>query len=140
MLTDAVELLKRKVRVDGHLASPVEVARAAAALAEFNRQSGSDFGLGAHLKSIVMRIRERPSYTAAAHVRLVQSAWRIKWWEKQAKKRRGRTTPAVVYGNERCFENVVQDAVDEKAGREPETCRPGGARRFERSTPISEDL
>lgn len=135
---DARELLGQRRRVDRRLVSVEEMVKAAAAISEFNRQSGSEFGLGAHLTPIVMRIRDRPGYDAEAHVRLVQSAWRIQWWRRSARK--GRVAPNVLYGSTGCFENVVQDAVDEKAGRTPESCRPGGARRFERSTPIEADL
>lgn len=87
---------------------------AAASLAEFNRQAGTDFGLGANHGSIVMRIRERPSWDAPRHIRLVQSAFRFRWWERQGSSRR--PTPAVIWGNERCFEQVVQDAVEEARG------------------------
>lgn len=118
MLIDARELLRRKTRVDGRQVTPEEMGCAVAALAEFNRQAGSQFGVGAHLRAVVMRVRERPSMDAAKHVRLVQSAWRRKWWERNGRGRRA--TPAVVYGNERVFEAVVQDAVDEAAGRPPE--------------------
>lgn len=118
LLADAAELARRKTKVDGKIVQPAEMVIAAAAVAEVNRQAGSDFGLGAHLRAIVMRARERPSYDAAAHVRLVQSAWRVKWWEKRGKG--GRPTPAVVYGHAGVFEQVVQDAVDEKHGRTPD--------------------
>jgi hypothetical protein len=117
LLADAGELLRRKKRVDGQQVRPGEMIVAAAAIAEFNRQADSDFGLGAHVVSLVMRIRERPSYTAEAHVRLVQSAFRIAWWKKNGR-RGGRPTPAVIYGHAGVFEQVVQDATDEKRGRE----------------------
>lgn len=134
MQTDAAELLKRKVKVGGRIVSEAEMGKAAAALAEFNRQAGSEFGLGAHLTPLVGRIRERPSYDAEALVRLVQSAWRLKWWERNGKTRRA--TPAVVFGNAACFENVVQDAVDEKAGHE----RPAQRGRFERTKGREDEL
>lgn len=130
MLAEALEHLRRKFRVDGRIVTSPEMARAASALAAFNRQAGSEFGLGAHLRPIVMRIRERPAYDSAALVRLVESAWRIKWWEKSGRRGR-RATPAVVFGNTACFENVVQDAIDEKKGRPPEE-PGGGSRRFTR--------
>lgn len=118
MRRDGAELIARKTKVDGKIVNVDEMVIAAAALAEFNRQSGSDYGLGAHLKPIVMRIRERPSYSADAHVRLVQSAFRIRWWdrdrERAGQRPGGRVKPNVIYGNARCFENVVQDAIDEK--------------------------
>lgn len=117
MLVEALEHLRRKVRVDGRQVTSPEMARAATAIAAFNREADSEFGLGHHLRAVVMRIRERPSFDAAAYVRLVESAWRIKWWEKQGRKGR-RATPAVIFGNSGCFENVVQDAVDERRGRE----------------------
>lgn len=116
MREDAATLLKRKAKVGGQIVTVEEMSLAAVALAEFNRQADSEFGLGAHLKPLVGRIRERPSYGAGEHVRLVRSAWRLKWWERAAGGSR-RATPAVMYGNERVFEAVVQDAVDEKAGR-----------------------
>lgn len=113
---DGVELLRRKTKVDGRIVTPPEMARAAAALAEFNRQADSGLGLGPNLRNVVMRIRERPSWDAAKHVRLVQSAFRIKWWERQGRRRGGRLTPAVIYGNERVFEAVSEDAKDEAKG------------------------
>jgi hypothetical protein len=118
MVQDAGEQLRRKVKVDGRLVTPREMSLVAVVMAEFNRQSGSDYGIGAHVKPIVGRIRERPSYDAGAHVRLVQSAWRLRWWERNGRGRR--PTPAVIYGNAGVFEQVVQDAVDEKAGKAPD--------------------
>lgn len=132
---DANELLRRKTRVDGRQVTVTEITIAAAAVAEFNRQSGSEFGLGAHLRPIVMRVRERPSYDFGAHVRLVQSAWRLKWWEKRGR-RRGRPTLAVIYGHAGVFEQVVQDAVDEKSGRASEDAPRG---QFDRTKGSVED-
>lgn len=117
---DALGLLRQKRRVDGRVVVAEEIAVAVAALAEFNRQAGAEHGLGANLTPLVMRVRERPAYDADAHVRLVQSAWRVKWWERQRGGSKRRPTPAVIYGNERVFEAVVQDAVDEKAGKTPQ--------------------
>lgn len=122
LLADARELLRRKSKVGGRLVTVAEMACAAAAVAEINRQSGSEFGIGAHLPAIVGRVRERPSYDPAAHTRLVQSAWRLKWWERSGAGRR--PTPAVIYGNARVFEQVVQDAVDERKGTTRETTEP----------------
>lgn len=116
LVLDAGELMRRKTKVDGRLVTPDEMAIVVAVISEFNEQSGSDFGIGAHVRPIVGRIRERPSYDAGMHVRLVQSAWRIKWWERSGRGRR--PTPAVIYGNAGVFEQVVQDAVDEKKGIE----------------------
>lgn len=132
MREDAAKLLKRKVKVAGHVVTPAEMAKAAAALCEFNRQASSDYGLGAHLTPVVGRIRERPSYDAAALVRLVQSAWRLKWWERNGRGGR-RATPAVIFGNVGCFENVVQDAIDEKNGKSPADVPPTGGGRFRRT-------
>jgi hypothetical protein len=129
LLADAGELLRRKQKVGTQLVRPEEMVIAAAAIAEFNRQADSDFGLGAHVRAVVGRIRERPSYTADAHVRLVQSAFRLKWWEKFG--RGGRATPAVIYGNAAVFEQVVQDATDEKKGRAVADT-PQRRKRFER--------
>lgn len=113
MRSDAEALLKRKAKVDSRLVTPDEMRVAAAALAEFNRQAGSDYGLGANMRSIVMRIRDRPSAGADVHVRLVQSAWRVRWWERTGNGRK--PSPNVIYG-EKSFENVWQDAVDEAKG------------------------
>lgn len=122
MLDDAAELLRQKRKVDGRLVTPEEMARAAAAVAAVNRVSGSEFALGGHFRAIVMRVRDHPSWDAAKHVRLVESAWRLKWWERNGRGRR--PTPAVVYGNERVFEQVVQDAVQEKRGETPDGPKP----------------
>lgn len=118
IVEDAEALLRQKRRVDGRVVTVAEMERAAAAIDEFNKAAGSDFGLGAHLTPLVMRLRERPSLDAAKARRLVQSAWRIKWWERNGRKGR-RATPAVVFGNAGCFENVVQDAVQEAKGETP---------------------
>lgn len=115
MLEDARALLISKRKVDGRLVTEPEMLVAAAALAEFNRQMDADFGLGAQLTAIVMRIRDRPSWDAAKHIRLVQSAWRIKWWTKNGSRRRA--APCVIWGNPRVFEQVAQDAKDEATGR-----------------------
>jgi hypothetical protein len=132
MREDAAKLLKRKVKVGGHVVTPAEMAKAAAAVSAFNAAAGSDYGLGAHLTPVVGRIRERPSYDAPALVRLVQSAWRLKWWERNGRGGR-RATPAVIFGNSACFENVVQDATDEKAGKSPAEVPPTGGGRFRRT-------
>jgi hypothetical protein len=116
MLRDVEGLLKAKTKVAGRVVTEAEMRVAAAALSEYNRQAGSDFGLGANLTGIVGRIRERPSWDAAKHRRLVRSAWRIRWWEKRNGGAR-RPTPQVIYGNARVFEQVAQDAADELAGR-----------------------
>jgi len=115
LVKDGYELLRRKTKVDGRLVTREEMAIVIDVIAEFNAQSGSGFGVGAHVKPIVGRIRERASMPADQHVRLVQSAWRIKWWERSGRGRR--PTPAVIYGNAGVFEQVIQDAVDERAGR-----------------------
>lgn len=137
---DAEALLRRKAKVNGQIVTHDEMMIAAAALAEFNRQMESDFGLGAHLTPVVMRIRERPSWNTSKHVRLVQSAWRVKWWERRGGGRR--PTPAVIYGNPKVFEQVAQDAAAEAAGRkvDPEEGlslrhRRFGGRRWEDLTP-----
>lgn len=135
LVEDAGALLRQKRRVDGKVVTEEEMAVAAHALDEFNAQSGSEFGLGAHLTALVMRIRERPSMDAEKHRRLVQSAWRLRWWERQGGKRR-RPTPAVIYGHSGVFENVVQDAVDEAKGREPQVDRRG---RYERTRDVEAD-
>lgn len=126
---DAEAIWRTRRKVEGHMVTAGEIVIAAAALAEFNVQSGSEFGVGAHLVPLVMRIRERPAYDADAHVRLVQSAWRLKWWERGGRGRR--PTPAVIYGNSAVFEQVVQDAVDERKGRKIEG-PPAPAKRFTR--------
>lgn len=131
MRADAVALLKGKRKVAGHVVTPGEMARAAAGLAAFNRcfvwkdREESDFGLGAALTSIVMRIRERPTWDPSKHVRLVESAWRIRWWEQGSKPRR--PNPNVIYG-ERAFEQVAQDAKEEAEGKTSKVRYGRGAR------------
>lgn len=117
LLRDVNDLLRQKRKVGSKQVSEQEMMIAARAVAEFNRQLGSDYGLGAHLTAIVGRIRDRPSWDAAKHERLVQSAFRVRWWEKSGSGRR--PTPNVIY-SERSFESVVQDAADEAAGRTAE--------------------
>lgn len=123
MQADALALLRREKKVGSQLVTPEELAAACAGLATFNRlfewkahngvRKGASFGIGAALTSIIQRVRERPSWDPATHVRLVESAWRLRWWESNADRRR--PTPNVIYGP-KAFEQVVQDAEDEKAG------------------------
>lgn len=132
--TDAAALLAQKQRVDGKLVKPDEMVKAAVALAEFNRQNESAQGLGTNLVPIVGRIRERPALDAGAHRRLVQVAFEVRWWEKHGRDRGGRLGPNVIYGNPRCFENCVQDAVERlKEGKPAEEVRRG---RFERTRSV----
>lgn len=123
---DARALLERKARVGGRQVTLEEMIAAMAGLAEFNRQLGSDYGLGANVDQIVSRLRERPSMDPLKHVRLVQSAFRLKWWEQRGNRRR--PSPNVIWGNPRVFEQVVQDAVEEARGKKT----AGGSGRFER--------
>lgn len=131
-LIDGLELLRQGKKVDSKLVTPVEMAIAASAIATFNRRfewkrpdgeiaKGADYGLGANLKSVVMRIRDRPSWDAAKHVRLVEAAWKVRWWEQDGRSKR-RPTPNVIYGSG-AFENVVQDAQDLAAGSSPATIK-----------------
>lgn len=136
---DAMELLGQKRKVDKKLVTTRELALAAVCLITFNRefewkdpQTGevskeSDYGLGANLTEIVMRVRDRPSWDADAWVRLVQSAWRIRWWEKRAGARR--PTPSVIW-SPKSFEQVVQDAIAESKSKKG---TQKGGRRFTRS-------
>jgi hypothetical protein len=114
MRSDAEALLRGKRKVNGRLVTPREMGIAASALAEHNRQAKADYGIGPWLTPIVMHIRERPSADAGVHVRLVQSAWRMKWWERNGSRRRPQ--PTVIYGD-RSFERTWQDARDEAEGR-----------------------
>lgn len=111
------------------MVSADEMAVAAAIVATINRVAESNFGVGPHLTAIVGRVRERPSMDASKHVRLIESAFRLKWWERMGRSR-GRATPAVIYGNSRVFEQVIQDAVDEANGKSREAAPRRG--RFDR--------
>jgi hypothetical protein len=133
---DAQGLLDQRTKVGSRIVTPEEMSIAVFALSEFNRHAGVEHGLSAALRGIVGRVRERPSYDAQAHVRLVQSAWRIKWWARNGNGRR--PTPAVIYGNAEVFERVVQDATDEKNGRTPEQLGKATAKRFVRQGPRRE--
>lgn len=120
MHADGEAFLREKKKVGSKIVTPAEMAIAAAALATFNRdfewedRQGSEFGLGSALTSIVMRVREHPTWDAAKHIRLVESAWRFRWWERTEKKRR--PTPNVIWGV-KAFPEVVQDAKEEAAGK-----------------------
>jgi hypothetical protein len=114
---DGEEFLRRKQKVGSHIVTPGEMHRAVLAMSEFNRQAGTAQGLGPNLTPIVGRIREHPRWDAAKHVRLVQSAFRLRWWEKQGRRRPGPPTPKVIYGSTDCFVNVANDAADEALGR-----------------------
>lgn len=125
VLADGLAFLAegRKVGNPGKLVTAIEMAIAAAAIATFNRcfewkgKKVSDYGLGANLTSIVERARQRPSWSVDKHVRLVESAWRVRWWEQNGSNDR-RPHPNVIYGG-KSFDNVVQDAGDEAAGQSP---------------------
>lgn len=130
LLADAEALLAERRRVGGRVVTAAEMGKAAAALDAYNRCAGSDFGLGGQLTRIVMRVRDRPSWDAAAFVRLVESAWRIRWWEQVETSKRRRPNPGVIFG-EGAFENVVQDAADEKRG----TLEKNGERRKRYTSP-----
>lgn len=126
MAFDGLDLLRQGKKVDSKLVTPEEMALATVGLVTFNFRfewkdptsgkviKGSDYGLGANLTQVVMRVRERPSWDAAAHIRLVESAWRIRWWEKQNNRRR--PSPNVIW-SQKSFEQVVQDAVAEKESK-----------------------
>lgn len=135
MLVDALDLHRQNRKVDGQKVTPRELAIAATALAAFNRcfqwqgKEGSDYGLGANLTQVVMRIRDRASWDAAAHVRLVESAWRVRWWERESGSRR--PTPNVIW-SQKSFEQVVQDAIAEKEAEDKGQKQATG-RRFTRS-------
>jgi hypothetical protein len=117
VMTDALDLLRQKRKVAEKLVTPRELALATVCIITFNHcfewegKKGSDYGLGANLTEIVMRVRDRPSWDAAAHKRLVESAWRIRWWEKRSGARR--PSPSVIW-SPKSFEQVVQDAIAEK--------------------------
>lgn len=124
VLADGLEFLRTGEKVNRHMVTPYEMAVAAAVIHAFNRcfewkrpdgelVKGSEYGLGANLTPIVMCVRKRPSWDAAKHVRLVESAWRIRWWENGDASRR--PTPKVIYGGG-AFENVAQDAAEEAEG------------------------
>jgi len=85
-----------------------EMGAAAAALSEFNRQAGGRFQLGPWVDRIVRRARDVPSFTAEQHVSLVQAAFKEPWWHRRGNK--GRATPAVIWGNERVFAKVLEEA------------------------------
>lgn len=133
MAEDAAALLKAKAKVDGRVVTKAEMERAVAALAEFNKQLGSGYGIGTNLTPLVMRIRERPSWKAERFVSLVQSAFRVKWWEAPGRDAR-RPTPAVIFGNSRVFEAVTEDASREGRGEDTKTAQ----KRYTRSGPTGE--
>lgn len=120
---DALDLLRQGRKVDGKIVTPEELVKVVAAMLAWNRcfewkgKKGSDFGIGGNLKQIVMRIRDRPSWDAAKHVRLVESAWRVRWWERGDSSRR--PGPSVIW-SPKSFEQVAQDAKDEAGGEAPQ--------------------
>lgn len=129
MVGDAATFIREGQKVASRQVTPEEMAVAVAALAAFNREfewdgrKGASFGIGSALTPIVQRAREHPSWDPATHVRLVESAWRIRWWEKQDRPRR--PTPNVIW-SPKAFGQVVQDASEEKAGAK------SGERRYTR--------
>lgn len=129
---DALILLGEKRKVGSKLVTPRELGVAASCLLIFNREfewqgvKGSDYGLGANLTEIVMRIRDRPTWDTPTWVRLIESAWRLRWWEKKAGGRR--PTPSVIW-SPKAFEQVVQDATAEKNNQQS---TPASRRTFTR--------
>lgn len=114
---DAQTFLKAKRREHGRIVTEPEMLCAAHALTAWNRNMGSEFGLGSQLQRIVGQVRDHPSWPPDKYVRLVDSAWRLKWWENSGRGRR--PTPAVVFGNANVFEQVALDAAAEAAGKAP---------------------
>lgn len=110
MQSDGEVFLGRKRKVAGRVVTEREMALAAAALSEFNRQLESRFELGPWLALIVARVRDHPSWDADAHMRLVRSAFRIKWWTRRGRQQRAK--PPVIW-SEGSFPNVVDDATRE---------------------------
>lgn len=129
--TDAQAFLKAKRREHGRVVTEAEMVVAAHALAAFNAAQDAEHGLGANLAKLVARIRERPSWDAPKMVRLVESAWRHKWWENSGSSGR-RPTPAVVFGNANVFEQVAMDAAADAAGKPVENT-PQRQSRFSRT-------
>lgn len=127
VIEDGLGLLRAGKKVGGKIVTPVEMAIAAACITAFNREfewkgkRGSDYGLGANLTSIVERARERTSWDVTKHVRLVESAWRVRWWEQNGRSDR-RPHPNVIWGG-KSFDNVIQDARDEAGGEKVEQIR-----------------
>lgn len=133
---EARALLRGRVKVGTHLVGLEEMVLAAVCMDEFNRQAGKAQGLGPNLPAIVGRIREHPTWDAARHRRLVQSAFRIRWWERSrgGGGQNGRERPLrpnVIYGNTECFANVTADAGDEFAKRKEKIVERRGE--FDRS-------
>lgn len=132
---DALILLGEKRKVAGKLVTPRELGLAAVCILLFNRdfeyqgKKGSDYGLGANLTEVVQRIRDRPNWDAPTWARLVESAWRIRWWENRAGGKR--PTPAVIW-SPKSFEQVVQDASAEKKQQQDQQHAKPGGRHFTR--------
>lgn len=107
-------LLVQKRKVGGRLVTADEMGIAASGLSEFNRQLGSSYQLGPWFTEIVMRERDVPQYDSAAHVRLVQSAFRLRWWERRGDTRRPK--PGVVWGP-KSFGEAIEQATHEASAR-----------------------
>lgn len=129
---DAVALHRQGTKVDGRKVTAEEMGKAVEAFDEFNTQSGKRLSLGPHLTPIVGRVREVPAMTGSEHRKLVQSAFRLKWWEKGKAGSKRPLTPAVIYGTSKCFANVMSDQEEEAQG----TTRRG---RFDRRSPVEGD-
>jgi hypothetical protein len=135
LVHDAVSHFAAGRRIDGRKITAEEMVKAAVVLAEWNEQRGTESGLGPNLAKIVMRIRDRPAMSAEQHARLVQSAFRLRWWERNGRRRRGPLTPSVIWGSSDCFENVFQDAAAEARG-EKSAERRG---RFQKASPVEDE-
>ena len=129
---DAITLHRQGTKVDGRKVTADEMSKAVDALDEFNAQADKSLSLGPHLTPIVGRVREVPAMTGGEHRKLVQSAFRIKWWEKGKAGSKRPLTPAVIYGSSKCFANIMSDQEEESQG----TTRRG---RFDRRSPVEGD-
>jgi len=118
---DAVGLLSARHKADRKIVTAKEMAVAAAVIAAFRDEIGVAWSLGPHLKSVVLRAREVPSWTPETHVDLVRAACEDPWWERTREKRRP-TGPNVVY-SPAAFVRAVQAAADNKKGRKRELDR-----------------
>lgn len=143
MQVDALEALRTKRKVGSRLVTEREVRIAAVSLSEWNRQLDKRASLLPWLERIVRCARDHPSWDEAKHVRLVQSACRLRWWERRGAHKR--PEPKVIWGSPEQFERVAKDASDEAAARreldsdmDPTTKRYDGNRAWQTLTPAEQ--
>lgn len=89
-------------KVGGKLVTDQELSLATAIIAAFNEAAGTSLTVLPHLTPVVMRIRERPTLTAAQHGKIIEAVFAAEhWWTDPP-------GPRIIYGNAAQFEQSIE--------------------------------